>query len=188
MKDLVVRLGNKQIVLKDCDDDVEEVVDFFSNRVEELEKVIATKEDDLSGVEEKLGELESEKKEWESYREASLPAEEVEEMIQKEAIARVATISAVGKLKPDLEIDTTLGVRGLQELAIKAIAPNIELEGKDEATIAGIWQGIQAIPPAPTPSTPLEATLPSGSALGGARASDGEQYIEETYNLAGRFS
>jgi hypothetical protein len=184
MTDLIVTMGNKQLVLKDVDPDVEQAIAYFQKENETLTSRVTELEDDIKGIEEQNEDLAAQKTEWEEYKEKSLPAEEVESLVANETKARIEAISQIRTRKPDFVADPGLGVQGLQELAIKAIAPELSLEGKDAATIAGIWQGILAVPVAP-PQQP-EIQLPSGT---GDRSSqnEGENYVQETYNLAGRF-
>jgi len=165
------------------------VIDSLQTLNKQLEDQAATRESDLEGVEERLEEIEKLQVDWDTYRAASLPADEVDEIIKVETQARLKAIADIRKIAPDLDIDISLGVQGMLEQAIAQIAPDLNLEGQSETAIAGIWQGIMVAPkPEASPGIePEPDRLPTGNSTGGrGKASTASIYLQETY--AGRFS
>lgn len=185
MADLIVEVDGKQILLKDVGDETEKAIAYLQSQQKELREKVITLESDLEGLEEHLSDWETKEKEWKEYREKSLPASEVEELVSSEVGERQRLWDEAKKRSPGIEIDYTLGATGIRQAVISSLNPDIDLEDKSPEFVEGLWQGLPAV----LPTTEVEATeqLPSGVSSGKpVKAIAAESYLER-YDLSERF-
>lgn len=132
VKDLIVRLDSKDIIIKEASPEVEEAIEFYRKRCDTLTS-------DLEGVEERLEEVQKERDGLKLRVDEAEKAPDVsaEIKLRMDAWAEVETIA------PSVKPDYALPYVGIIKQGIKAIKPELNLDSMDEATIKGIWQGIK---------------------------------------------
>ncbi|MGL5926331.1 DUF2213 domain-containing protein [Chroococcidiopsis sp.] len=129
VKDIIVRLDEKeQIILKDVPEDVEEAIAKLQSRCDTLLS-------DLEGVEERIEELEEENEQLSGRLDANDIGIEIQARLDAWEEARVLT--------PELKVNTALSVEEIRKSAIALLKPNLNLDGKSEGYIEGIWEGLK---------------------------------------------
>ncbi len=139
VSDLIVRIDEKdQRILKDVADDVKDTITALQNRIDTLLE-------DLEGTEERIEELSQEKDQLQGRLDAADTntdsSGDIETAVQARFDAWNEVIPVVGSDK--LEIDSKLTPSQIKAAAIKLINPKLNLDGKSEGYIEGLWEGIK---------------------------------------------
>ncbi|NEP10867.1 MAG: DUF2213 domain-containing protein [Symploca sp. SIO2C1] len=138
VSDLIVRIDEKdQRILKDVADDVKDAIAALQTRIDTLLT-------DLEGTEERIEELQTEKDTLQGRLDAADEtdsSEDIETAVQARFDAWNEVIPVVGSGK--LEIDSKLTPSQIKAAAIKLINPKLNLDGKSEGYIEGLWEGIK---------------------------------------------
>ncbi|NET61716.1 MAG: DUF2213 domain-containing protein [Symploca sp. SIO2E6] len=138
VSDLIVRIDEKdQRILKDVADDVKDAITALQSRIDTLTK-------DLEGAEGKIGELEKENDTLQGRLDAAdttTNTEDIETQVQARFDAWNEVIPVVGSDK--LEIDSKLTPSQIKAAAIAILNPKLNLDGKSEGYIEGLWVGIK---------------------------------------------
>jgi len=146
VSDLIVRIDEKdQRILKDVADDVKDAITALQTRIDSLTK-------DLEGAEGKIGELQTEKDQLQGRLDAAESqgdgSEEIEAAVQARFDAWNQVIPVVGSDK--LEIDSKLTPSQIKAAAIALIDPKLDLDGKSDSYIDGLWEGVKGRSPRKT--------------------------------------
>lgn len=133
-KDLIIRFDSKDFILKGVNREVEEVVNLYRDRVDSLTS-------DLEGTEEKIDELEAKITQLES--DIASRSDAIDPVVVANEIA--IRMDSWGEVKSltNIEPDYKLSKTDILKAGIKAIAPDLNLDSLDDATVSGIWQGIK---------------------------------------------
>jgi FtsZ-binding cell division protein ZapB len=139
VSDLIVRIDEKdQRILKDVADDVKDVIAALQTRIDTLLG-------DLEGTEERIEELQTEKDQLQGRIDAADTdtdnSDDIETAVQARFDAWNEVIPVVGSDK--LEIDSKLNPSQIKAAAIKQLNPKLNLDGKSEGYIEGLWEGIK---------------------------------------------
>lgn len=130
VKDLIVRLDNKDVLIKSASPEVEEVIEALQSKRDEA---IA----DLEGVEIRLDE---------SQQEVESLKEMVEEAKKVDLAALIKTrMDAWTEVKQYADLtdtDYSLGLGEIYKQGIKAIKPDFNIDSLDEVSAINIWKGI----------------------------------------------
>lgn len=132
-KDLIIRFDSKDFILKGVNREVEEVVNLYRDRVDSLTS-------DLEGTEEKIDELEAKITQLES--DIASRSDAIDPVVANEIAIRMDSWGEVKSLT-NIEPDYKLSKTDILKAGIKAIAPDLNLDSLDDATVSGIWQGIK---------------------------------------------
>jgi len=137
MKDLIVRLDDKDVILKDVSEDVEAAIDKLRSR---LDTAIA----DLEGVEERLEELQEEndrlKGELDGRSDSKID-------IAEEIKIRMDVWGEVTAIASNITPNYSLSPLEIRKMGVKVLRPELNLDGKSEAYIEGIWEGLKGQKP-----------------------------------------
>lgn len=139
VSDLIVRIDEKdQRILKDVADDVKDTITALQTRIDTLLE-------DLEGTEERIDELQTEKDQLQGKLDAADTrtdsSDDIGAAVQARFDAWNEVIPVVGSDK--LEIDSKLTPSQIKAAAIKLINPKLNLDGKSEGYIEGLWEGIK---------------------------------------------
>lgn len=137
MSDLIVRLDNKDIILRDVGDDVKEAIEGLRSRLD-------TAISDLEGVEERVVELQEENDKLKGQLDARTDSQ-ID--IAGEIKMRMDTWREVSAIAPNISPDYSLNPSEIRKTGIKVCRPELNLDGKSEAYIEGIWEGIRGQSP-----------------------------------------
>ncbi|NEP55999.1 MAG: DUF2213 domain-containing protein [Symploca sp. SIO2G7] len=139
VSDLIVRIDEKdQRILKDVNDDVKDAITALQSRIDTLIS-------DLEGTEERIEELQTEKDTLQGRLDAADTntdsSGDIETAVQARFDAWNEVIPVVGSDK--LEIDGKLTPSQIKAKAIKLLNPSLNLDGKSEGYIEGLWEGVR---------------------------------------------
>ncbi|GEM_PF-2167145 len=140
VSDLIVRIDEKdQRILKDVSDEAASAINALQSRIDTLTS-------DLEGVEQLAEELQTKNDQLQGRLDATetqpqTDSQDIEEQVQARFDAWNEVIPVVGADK--LQIDAKLSPSEVKAGAIKLINPNLNLDGKSEGYIEGLWEGIK---------------------------------------------
>lgn len=137
MSDLIVRLDNKDIILRDVPDDVKDAIDSLQSRID-------TAISDLEGVEERLAELQEEN---DKLRGELDVRDDSRIDISEEIKVRMDAWHEVIAIAPNITPDYSLDSSAIRKEGIKILRPDLNLDGKSDAYIEGIWEGMKSSQP-----------------------------------------
>ncbi len=124
LKDIIVRMDEKEIIIKDVSAEVEDAIAFLQKRNDTLSA-------DLEGTKKKIEELQNQQ----------LDKIQIDEEIR----LRLDAWAEVQSVIPELKTDASLNVTEIKKAAIAVINPKIVLDGKSEEYIEGIWDGAKNV-------------------------------------------
>lgn len=139
VSDLIVRIDEKdQRILKDVPDEAASAIKALQNRIDTLTS-------DLEGVEELTEELQQKNDQLQGRLDAieaepQVDSQDIEGQVQARFDAWNDVIPLVGD---KLKIDSKLSPSQVKAAAIAILNPNLNLDGKSEGYIEGLWEGVK---------------------------------------------